>query len=87
MGIPVATIIALQTARRAAAMNAVRRNQKAAEERKKREAEQKKNDDIVRVVALLRKDPEFFEIVSLLGELPSEQYASIKSLILALAHK
>lgn len=52
-----------------------------------RTAEQKKNDDIVRVVALLRKDPEFFEIVSLLGELPSEQYASIKSLILALAHK
>lgn len=52
-----------------------------------RTAEQKKNDDIVRVVAMLRKDPEFFEIVSLLGELPSEQYASIKSLILALAHK
>ena len=44
MGIPIATIIALQTSRRAAAMNAVRMNQKAAEERKKREAEQKKND-------------------------------------------
>ena len=44
MGIPISTIIALQTARRAAAMNAVRMNQKAAEERKKREAEQKKND-------------------------------------------
>ena len=44
MGIPIATIIALQTARRASAMNAVRMNQKAAEERKKREAEQKKND-------------------------------------------
>lgn len=44
MGIPVVAIIALQTARRAAAMNAVRMNQKATEERKKREAEQKKND-------------------------------------------
>lgn len=44
MGIPIAAIIASQTAMRAAAMNAIRVSQKAAEERKKREAEQKKND-------------------------------------------
>lgn len=44
MGIPIAAIIASQTAMRAAAMNAIRMNQKAAEERKKREAEQKKNN-------------------------------------------
>ena len=44
MGIPIAAIIASQTAMRAAAMNAIRMNQKAAEERKKCEAEQKKND-------------------------------------------
>ena len=39
MGIPIAAIIASQTA-----MNAIRVRQKAEEERKKREAEQKKND-------------------------------------------
>lgn len=44
MGIPIAAIIASQTAMRAAAMNAIRVRQKAEEERKKHEAEQKKND-------------------------------------------
>lgn len=52
-----------------------------------RTPEQKKNDDLVKVIAQLRKDPEFFEVVALLGELPAEQYASIKSLISALAQK
>lgn len=52
-----------------------------------RTAEQKKNDDIVRVVAQLRKDPDFLEIVTLLAELPPEQYSSLKSIILALAQK
>ena len=44
MGIPIAAIIASQTAMRAAAMNAIRVRQKVEEERKKREAEQKEND-------------------------------------------
>lgn len=52
-----------------------------------RSKEQKKNDDIVRVVALLRKDPEFFEVVQLLADLPAEQYASIKAIVSALGNK
>lgn len=47
----------------------------------------KKNDDLVKVVAQLRKDPEFFDVVSMLMELPAEQYASIKQLVLALRNK
>ena len=54
---------------------------------KNRTPEQKKNDDLVRVIAQMRKDPEFFEVVSLLADLPPEQYASIKQLISALANK
>jgi transcriptional regulator with XRE-family HTH domain len=49
--------------------------------------EQKKNDDLVQVVAQLRKDPEFFEVVKLLAELPASDYASIKQLVTALAKK
>ena len=49
--------------------------------------EQKKNDELVKVVAQLRKDPEFFEVVKLLAELPASDYASIKQLITALAKK
>ena len=48
---------------------------------------QKKNDELVQVVAQLRKDPEFFEVVKLLAELPASDYASIKQLITALAKK
>lgn len=48
---------------------------------------QKKNDDLVQVIAQLRKDAEFFEVVQLLAELPAEQYASIKSIISALGKK
>lgn len=48
---------------------------------------QKKNDDLVKVIAQLRKDAEFFEVVQLLAELPAEQYASIKSIISALGKK
>lgn len=54
---------------------------------RERTPEQKKNDQLVQVVSQLRKDPEFFEVVSLLAELPAEQYASIKSLISALGKK
>ena len=48
---------------------------------------QKKSDELVKVVAQLRKDPEFFEVVRLLAELPASDYASIKQLITALAKK
>lgn len=48
---------------------------------------QKKNDDLVKVVAQLRKDPEFFEVVSLLAQLPAEQYASVKTIVSALMGK
>ena len=54
---------------------------------KNRTAEQKKNDDMVQVIAKLRKDPEFFEVVSKLASLPVAEYASIKQLLLALGNK
>ena len=54
---------------------------------KKRTAEQKKNDDLVQVIAKLRKDPEFFEVVSKLASLPAAEYASIKQLLSALGNK
>ena len=46
-----------------------------------RTEEQKKNDALVQVIAKLRKDPEFFEVVSILAGLPSEEYDSIKLLL------
>lgn len=49
--------------------------------------EQKKNDAIVDVVSKLRKDPDFFDVVSLLAELPAEQYASVKTILSALTKK
>ena len=52
-----------------------------------RTPEQKKNDDLVKVVAQLRKDPEFYEVVSLLAQLPAEQYASVKTIVSALVNK
>ena len=54
---------------------------------KNRTAEQKKNDDLVSVIAKLRKDPEFFEVVSKLASLPAAEYASIKQLLSALGNK
>lgn len=54
---------------------------------KVRTTEQKKNDDLVKVVAQLRNDPEFFDLVSMLANLPADQYASIKSLVSALGNK
>lgn len=51
---------------------------------KARTATQKKNDDLVQVIAKLRKDPEFYEVVSMLAELPEAEYASIKQLLEAL---
>lgn len=52
-----------------------------------RSPEAKKNDALVDVVARMRKDPEFFDVVSMLAELPADQYASIKQLISALGNK
>lgn len=46
-----------------------------------RTPEQKKNDDLVQVIAKLRNDPDFFEVVSILAGLPPAEYASIKLLL------
>ena len=54
---------------------------------KNRTAEQKKNEDLVQVIAKLRKDPEFFEVVSKLASLAPAEYASIKQLLSALGNK
>ena len=48
---------------------------------------QKKNDEIVNLVAKLRGDPDFLDVVSVLAKLPADQYASIKQLISALGNK
>ena len=52
-----------------------------------RTIEQKKNDAIVGVVSRLRKDADFFEVVSILAELPAEQYASVKTILAGLSNK
>lgn len=54
---------------------------------KVRTSEQKKNDTMVGVVLKLRNDPEFFEVVAQLAELPAAEYASIKAIISALGNK
>jgi transcriptional regulator with XRE-family HTH domain len=52
-----------------------------------RTAEQKKNDDLVKIIAQMRRDPKFFDIVSKLAELPTEQYDSLTTIISALGKK
>ena len=52
-----------------------------------RTAEQKKSDNLVKVITQLRSDPEFFNVVSLLAELPPEQYASVKTILSGLSNK
>ena len=54
---------------------------------KERSASQKKNDDLVKIIAQMRKDPKFFGIVSMLAELPAEQYDSLTTIISALGKK
>lgn len=54
---------------------------------KVRTPEQKKNDTLVDVVSKLRNDPEFFEVVAQLAELPADEYVSLKSIISALRKK
>lgn len=54
---------------------------------KERSAIQKKNDDLVKIIAQMRKDTKFFGIVSMLAELPEEQYDSLTTIISALGKK
>ena len=54
---------------------------------KTRTPEQKKNDDLVKIIALARKDSDFFEVVSMLADLPAEDYAAIKHLVATLRNK
>lgn len=52
-----------------------------------RPLEQKKNDDRVKVIARLRKDPDFNELVTQLDKLPADDIASIKQLVSSLVKK
>lgn len=54
---------------------------------KNRTPEAKKNDAMVGVVSKMRSDPDFFEVVTQLAELPAGEYASIKLLISSLRNK
>lgn len=49
--------------------------------------EQKKNDNIVRFVAQMRKDNDFFGVVSDLADLQPEEYAVVKAMISTLKKK
>lgn len=52
-----------------------------------RTSEQKKNDNIVRFVAQMRKDNDFFSVVSDLADLQPEEYAVVKAMISTLKKK
>lgn len=52
-----------------------------------RTTEQKKNDNIIRFVAQMRKDNDFFDVVSDLAELQPEEYAVVKAMISTLKKK
>lgn len=52
-----------------------------------RTEEQKKNDSLAQVVVKLRKDPDFFEVVSILAGLDQADYASVKHLLQAISKK
>lgn len=54
---------------------------------KERTIIQKKNDDLVKIIALMRKDPKFYTLVSSLAELPAEQRDSFATIISALEKK
>lgn len=54
---------------------------------KQRTAAQKKNDTLAEVVVKLRSDADFYEVVSMLAQLPPAEYASIKQLLVALNNK
>lgn len=48
---------------------------------------QKKNDDIVEVIAKMRVDEDFYNLVGLLTKLSPAQYESIKQLLIAFTDK
>ena len=52
-----------------------------------RTSPQKLNHEIVKIIAQMRSDPKFFSIVSMLAELPAEQYDSLTTIISALGKK
>ena len=52
-----------------------------------RTTEQKKNDSIVRFVAQMRKDNDFYDVVSDLADLQPEEYAVVKAMISTLKKK
>ena len=52
-----------------------------------RPPEQKKNDELSRVIARLRKDPAFYNVVTQLDKLPADQFDSIDQLISVLVKK
>jgi len=54
---------------------------------KERAQSAKKNDQLVGLIAKLRKDPDFFEVVSIFAELEPTDYTSIKQLVLSLGKK
>lgn len=54
---------------------------------KQRTEAQKKNDALAEVVVKLRSDADFYDVVSMLAQLPPAEYASIKQLIVALNNK
>lgn len=54
---------------------------------KSRTEAQKKNDQVVKLVAQLKNNVGFYDLVCDLAELPDEQYASIKQLVSALRNK
>lgn len=54
---------------------------------KRRTVEQKKNDALVSIIAQLRVDPDFLDVVSMLAELSASEYASIKQIVSALRQK
>lgn len=53
---------------------------------RQRTESQKKSDDLVVITSRLRRDADFYELVSNLDKLPEEQLATIKSLVAALVH-
>lgn len=54
---------------------------------KERTPDIKKNDDLVKIIALLRKDTKFYNLVYELAELPEEQRDSIATIVSALGKK
>lgn len=52
-----------------------------------RPMEQKKNDDLVKVIARLRKDSEFRELVTQLDKLPADECTSLRKLVSILVNK